>query len=55
MTDPGFLDVDSRTLRLPPSRLAGADLAKLQSQIARHVRSTAGMPRLLICRGQMGN
>jgi hypothetical protein len=30
MADPELLDVDPRTLRLPPSSLAGADPAKLQ-------------------------
>jgi hypothetical protein len=49
-----FLDVDPRTLRLPPSSLAGADPAKLQRQIARHGRSTAGMPRLVTYRGSDG-
>ncbi len=41
---PDFRDVDPRELRLPPSRRQGADPAKLQSQIARFGRSTAGMP-----------
>jgi hypothetical protein len=47
----GYLDVDPRTLRLPPSRaLTGADPSKLQRQIARHGKSTAGMPRLWVYR-----
>src|SRR4051794_6141574 len=41
---PHFLDVDPRTLRVPPSRPQGADPAKLQRQIARFGRSAAGMP-----------
>jgi len=31
---PDFRDIDPRELRLPSSRLAGADPAKLQRQIA---------------------
>ena len=50
MNPPLFMDVDPRTLRLPPSLLSGADPAKLQRQIARHGRSTAGMPRLWVYR-----
>jgi hypothetical protein len=41
MAVPEFLDVDPRSLRLPPSSTAGADPAKLQRQIARFGRSTA--------------
>ena len=48
------LDVDPRTLRLPPSSLSGADPAKLQRQIARHGRSILGMPRLVVYRGSDG-
>jgi hypothetical protein len=54
MADREFLDVDPRSLRLPPSGLAGADPVKLQRQIARHGRSTAGMPRLVVYRGSDG-
>src|SRR4051794_35700589 len=54
MALPEFLDVDPRVLRLPPSSLAGADPSKLQRQIARHGRSTAGMPRLVAYRGTDG-
>ena len=54
MATPEFLDVDPRSLRLPPSSVAGADPAKLQRQIARHGRSTAGMPRLVAYRGSDG-
>jgi len=39
-----LLDVDPRTLHVPPSRLSGADPFKLQRQIARFGASTAGMP-----------
>jgi hypothetical protein len=49
-----FLDVDPRTLRLPSSRVAGADPAKLQRQIARHGISTQGMPALEVYRGSDG-
>jgi hypothetical protein len=41
---PDFRDVDPRELRVPPSRLQGADPAKLQRQISRFGRSAAGMP-----------
>lgn len=51
MADPEFLDVDPRSLRLPPSSLGGADPAKLQRQIAQHGRATVGMPRLVVYRG----
>jgi hypothetical protein len=36
---------------LPPSRLQGADPYKLEVQIARFGRSTAGMPALEVYRG----
>jgi hypothetical protein len=49
-----YLDVDPRTLRLPPSRSSGADPAKLQRQLARHGNSTAGMPRLVVYRASDG-
>jgi hypothetical protein len=38
--------VDPRELRVPPSRASGADLFKLQQQIARFGASAAGMPPL---------
>jgi hypothetical protein len=44
------LEVDPRTLRLPPSRIGGADPGKLQRQIAAYGRSTSGMPRLFVFR-----
>jgi len=46
MAVPDLLDVDPRELRLPPSRRQGADPGKLQWQISRYGRSTAGMPPL---------
>jgi hypothetical protein len=54
MATPDLLDVDPRTLRLPPSSLSGADPAKLQRQIARYGKSTLGMPRLVVYRGTDG-
>ena len=36
--------IDPRELRVPPSRAEGADLFKLQQQIARFGASAAGMP-----------
>jgi hypothetical protein len=49
-----FLEVDPATLHLPGSRRDGADLKKLQRQIARHGRSTDGMPPLEVKRGSDG-
>jgi hypothetical protein len=49
-----FLDVDPRTLHLPPSSRHGADPRKLQRQIARFGRSTAGMPPIWVYRGSDG-
>lgn len=49
-----FLDVDPRTLRLPTSRLDGADPAKLHRQIARYGKSVQGMPTLFVYRGLDG-
>jgi hypothetical protein len=49
-----FLDVDPNTLHLPPSRIDGADPAKLQRQIARHGQSLQGMPPVLVYRGSDG-
>jgi hypothetical protein len=54
MTPREFLDVDPRTLRLPPSRRDGADPGKLHRQIARHGTSIAGMPPILVSRGTDG-
>lgn len=49
-----YLDVDLRTLHLPPSRLAGADPIKLTRQFSKHGLSTAGMPALIVCRDGNG-
>ncbi len=54
MPAPVFLDVDPRTLHLPPSSRYGADPGKLQRQIARFGRSTAGMPAPWVYRGSDG-
>jgi hypothetical protein len=48
------LDVDPRTLHLPPSRIGGADPVKLHRQIARHGKTTTGMPRLIVFRSSDG-
>jgi hypothetical protein len=48
------LDVDPRTLHLPPSRIGGADPVKLHRQIAKHGKTTAGMPRLIVFRASDG-
>ena len=49
-----FLDVDPRTLHLPPSRFGGADPIKLTRQISRHGLSTAGMPPPFVHRDAAG-
>lgn len=49
-----LLDVDPRLLHLPPARAAGADPVKLHRQIARHGKTTAGMPRLIVFRASDG-
>src|SRR4051812_37538191 len=49
-----ILDVDPRTLHVPPSRMSGADPYKLQRQIARFGASVAGMPPPWVCRGLDG-
>lgn len=49
-----FLDIDPRTLRLPPSRGFGADPLKLQRQIVRFGASIQGMPALEVSRGADG-
>ena len=51
---PDFRDVDPAELRLPPSRLSGADPYKLQQQIVRFGTSTAGMPALWVYEGSDG-
>ncbi len=54
MATPVFLDVDPRTLHLPPSSRYGADPGKLQRQVAQFGKSTAGMPPLWVYRGSDG-
>jgi hypothetical protein len=49
-----FIDVDPRSLHLPPSRRAGADPFKLQRQIIRHGSSVQGMPTIEVYRGTGG-
>jgi hypothetical protein len=49
-----FRDVDPADLRLPPSRLSGADPYKLQQQIARFGVSTDGMPPVWVYEGSDG-
>jgi hypothetical protein len=49
-----LLDVDPRTLHLPPSRMSGADPFKLQQQIAKFGSSTVGMPAPWVYRGSDG-
>ena len=41
---PDYRDVNPSELRVPPSRRQGADPVKLQRQIARFGKSSAGMP-----------
>ncbi len=54
MTPPELLDVDPRTLHVPPSRLSGAGAYRLQQQIARFGTGTDGMPPLRVYRGSDG-
>ena len=49
-----FIQVDPRTLRLPVSRVGGADPAKLARQISQHGKSIDGMPTPLVVRGKDG-
>jgi hypothetical protein len=49
-----FRDVDPAELRLPPSRLSGADPYKLQRQIARFGTSASGMPPVWVYEGSDG-
>src|SRR5688500_4202700 len=49
-----FLDVDPRVLRLPQSRITGADPAKLAAHLARFGNSVLGMPPLEVTRGANG-
>jgi hypothetical protein len=54
MPQPELLEVDPRTLHVPPSRLSGADLYKLHQQIARFGAGTSGMPPPWVHRGSDG-
>jgi len=49
-----FVDVDPRTLHLPTTRPTGADLYKLQRQIARFGASIESMPPPEVYRGKDG-
>jgi hypothetical protein len=49
-----LLDVDPRTLHVPPSRRTGADPFKLHRQIAQFGSGTAGMPAPWVVRGSDG-
>lgn len=49
-----FLQVDPRTLHLPPSRQDGADLYKLARQKALHGDSIDGMPPVVLRRCKDG-
>ena len=49
-----FRDVDPRMLRVPPSRLQGADPAKLARQIYLFGRSSVGMPPPWVYEGTDG-
>jgi hypothetical protein len=51
---PDFRDVDPAELRLPPSRLSGADPYKLQQQIGRFGAATDGMPPVWVYEGSDG-
>jgi hypothetical protein len=54
MPTPELLEVDPRTLHVPPSRLSGADPYKLHQQIARFGAGTVGMPPPWVHRGSDG-
>jgi hypothetical protein len=54
MSESEYLEVDPRTLHLPPSRASGADPVKLQRQIAAYGASVDGMPALWVYRGSDG-
>ena len=51
---PLVVEVDPRTLHLPPSRSSGADPYKLQRLIAKFGTSGAGMPPPWVYRGTDG-
>jgi hypothetical protein len=54
MSESEYLEVDPRTLHLPPSRASGAEPVKLQRQIAVYGASVDGMPGLWVYRGSDG-
>lgn len=49
-----FIDVDPRTLHVPPTRPQGADPGKLTRQLSRFGKSIVGMPPLELIRGKDG-
>jgi hypothetical protein len=49
-----FRDVDPAELRLPTARSSGADPLKLHRRIAKHGKSTIGMPPLIAYEGSDG-
>jgi hypothetical protein len=51
MPQPEFLDVDARTLHVPPSRHSGADPYKLHQQISRFGAGITGMLPPWVYRG----
>ena len=54
MSEPSYLEVDPRTLHLPPSPASGAVPVKLQRQIALYGTSVDGMLALWVYRGSDG-
>jgi hypothetical protein len=51
---PTFVDVDPRTLHVPPTRLTGADPAKLRRQEQMFGSSVDGMPPPEVTQGANG-
>ena len=49
-----FLEVDPRSLHLPPSSFSGADPYKYHRQVVTHGNSVVGMPPLVVYRGTDG-
>jgi hypothetical protein len=49
-----IVEVDPRTLHVPPTRPQGADPAKLARQIAQYGKSIDGIPLLELVRGKNG-
>jgi hypothetical protein len=54
MKTPEYLDIDPRTLHLPPNRASGADPVKLMRQISQYGSSVQGIPALWVYRGTDG-